>query len=298
MMPDDYTKRHGKHATLHSMARESQKPKISIGKRVSKPSSRHEVQVNSVLYMKRLHDELMTAGEVQRALLPQEYPDIPELEFSHRYIPMLGVGGDFFDVQELSAGVVEIFISDVMGHGPKAAIITGILKALLIQFSSSLAGPGYILSQINERFHQLMASGHLPMFVTAFCMVIDTLNKKYTYASAGHPAPFLIKGCRSEIERLISEPCPALGMTPNTCYEDYERTLEKEDMLFFFTDGLQELINRDKAQFAPEELQRAILSNMHLSPNRFLDAVLCAAYAFSGGLTIHDDMTLLAASYE
>jgi len=260
MMPDDYTKRHGKHATLHSVARESQKPKISVGNHVIRSSIRHEAsaQVNAVLHMKHLHDELMIAGEVQRALLPQKYPDIPGLEFSHKYIPMLGVSGDFFDVQELSPGVVEIFISDVMGHGPKAAIITGIIKALLIQFNSSLAGPGYILSQINERFHQLMASGYLPMFVTASCMVIDTFNRRYTYSSAGHPAPFLIKGCRSGIERLVSEPCPALGMAPNTCYEDYERTLEKGDMLFFFTDGLQELMNRDKTQFGREELQRVL----------------------------------------
>jgi len=203
MMPDDYTKRHEASA-----------------------------QVNSVLYMKHLHDELMTAGEVQRALLPQEYPDIPGLEFSHKYILMLGVSGDFFDVQELSPGVVEIFISDVIGHGPKAAIITGIIKALLIQFNSSLAGPGYILSQINERFHQLMASGYLPMFVTASCMVIDTLNMRYIYSSAGHPAPFLIKDCRSGIERLVSEQRPALGMAPNTCYEDCERTLEKGTCCF------------------------------------------------------------------
>jgi sigma-B regulation protein RsbU (phosphoserine phosphatase) len=87
-------------------------------------------------------------------------------------------------------------------------------------------------------------------------------------------------------------------MTPNTCYEDYERTLEKGDMLFFFTDGLQELMNGDRAQFGPKELQRVTLSNMRLSPNRFLDAVLCAAYAFSDDLPVHDDMTLLVASYE
>jgi sigma-B regulation protein RsbU (phosphoserine phosphatase) len=279
---------------------------------ITKPFDRYEVlaRVRSLLRVKRLHDELFMANqrledelimarEVQQALMPNEndYPDIPGLEFSHKYIPTFLVGGDFFDVKELSPGVVEIFVSDVMGHGPQAAMITGVVKTLLTQLSSRLAGPGYLLSQINERFHSVMASSALPMFVTAFCMVIDTPNGKCAYSNAGHPSPFLIQNCRSRIEVLTSKPGPALGMIPNTFYENNERGLESGDMLFFFTDGLQELMSRDGVQFGTEELQRAILNNMHLPPHSFAEAIMCAADAFADGLSSSDDITLLAVSY-
>jgi len=274
---------------------------------IEKPFKRHEVlaRVRSLLRVKSLHDELMVAKnrledelmmarEVQMAFMPQKYPDIPGLEFSHKYIPTFAVGGDFFDIQEQGQGVVEIFISDVMGHGPQAAMITGVIKTLLTQLSSRLASPGYLLSQMNERFHDLMAAGGLPMFVTAFCMVIDTVERKYTYSSAGHPAPFLIKSKLSQIESLASNPGPALGMIPNTLYENQEHSMESNDMLFFFTDGLEELPDKKRVQFGAAELHRAISNNMNLPPHTFVEAIMYAADAYADGLSNPDDITLLA----
>ncbi len=277
---------------------------------ITKPFDRYEVlaRVRSLLRVKSLHDELIRANnmleeelnmarEVQQAFMPNEYPNIPGLDFSHRYIPTLAVGGDFFDVNELSPGVVEIFVSDVMGHGPQAAMITGVIKTLLTQLSSRLAGPGYLLSQINERFHSLMASGGLPIFVTAFCMIIDTVNNRCVYSNAGHPIPFLIQDRRSQIEELVSDPGPALGMIPNTIYEINERELGDGDTLFFFTDGLSELMNENRVQFGADELQKAIRNNMHLPPHTFIEAIMRAADAFAEGLVSSDDITLLAISY-
>ena len=280
---------------------------------ITKPFDRYEVlaRVRSLLRVKSLHDELvrannllndelMMAREVQQAFMPNEgeYPEIPGLDFYHRYIPTFAVGGDFFDVNKLSPGVVEIFVSDVMGHGPQAAMITGVVKTLLAQLSSSLAGPAYLLSQINERFHSLMVSGGLPIFVTAFCMIIDTANNRCIYSNAGHPAPFLIQNPQSRMGELETNPGPALGMIPNPIYEVSERELADGDMLFFFTDGLNELMNRNSVQFGAEELQRAILNNMHLPPHSFVEAIIYAADAFADGLAHSaDDITLLAISY-
>ena len=274
---------------------------------MEKPIKGHEVRarVRSLLRMKSLHEELMAAKnrledellmarEVQQAFMPQEYPDIPGMEFAHRYIPTFAVGGDFFDIQKQGPGVVEIFVSDVMGHGPQAAMLTGVIKTMLTQLSSRLVGPGYLLSQLDERFHNLMSSGGLYMFVTAFCMVIDMVNHKYTYSSAGHPAPFLIQNDLSQAEKLASDPGPALGMIPNTLYQENEREMTDNDMLFFFTDGLEELPNRDRVQFGAEELPRAIQHNMHLPPSSFVELIISAADAFAEGLDNPDDMTLLA----
>jgi sigma-B regulation protein RsbU (phosphoserine phosphatase) len=277
---------------------------------IGKPFDRYEVlaRVRSLLRVKQLHDELarvnqrledelLMAREVQEAFLPQEYPDIPGLEFAHKYIPTFAVGGDFFDIKELSPGVIEIFVSDVMGHGPQAAMITGVIKTLLASLSSRLAGPGYLLSQINERFHTLMASGGLPIFVTAFCMVIDTNNNKCIYSNAGHPSPFILQNSQLEMQELESNPGPALGMIPNTFYENSEIVLENGQMLFFYTDGLQELMDRSEKQFGSEELYRAIENNMQLPPHSFVEAIMYAADAYSEGLSSPDDITLLAVSY-
>ncbi|MBD3181625.1 SpoIIE family protein phosphatase [Candidatus Poribacteria bacterium] len=278
---------------------------------IRKPFERYELlaRVKSLLRVKylydelkrvnqRLEDELIMAREVQLAFLPQEYPDSTELNFAHKYIPTFAVGGDFFDIRPLSGGLVEIFISDVMGHGPQAAMITGVIKTLLTSLSSSLASPGYLLSQINQQFHRLMDSGDLGVFVTAFSMVIDTRRKKIIYSNAGHPRPFLIQRSNDEFYEMQSEQSVALGMIPNTIYQDHENELKNGDMLFLFTDGLLELMNRESKQFHAEELNKAISNNTHLEPEPFVEAIMCAAEAFAEGLTNPDDMTLLAIGYK
>jgi serine phosphatase RsbU (regulator of sigma subunit) len=61
-----------------------------------------------------------------------------------------------------------------------------------IEGFAMLEGPQKPKISVNDRFHSLMASSSLPIFVTVFCVVIDTVNSKYKYSNAGHPTPFLI----------------------------------------------------------------------------------------------------------
>ena len=281
---------------------------------IKKPFDRYELiaRVKSLLRIKQLQDELtdtnnrmneelILAREVQMALLPQKYPDIPGLEFAHKYVPTLAIGGDFFDIQELSPTLIQVFICDVMGHGPQAAMITGIVKVLLNQLGSQSSGPDELLSKMNERFQTLMASSGLPIFITAFSMTINVLNGLIKYSNAGHPIPFIIKNNSPRIERMENDPGPALGIIPSAKYSNSEIQLGNGDMVFLFTDGLIELKNKDRVEFGKEEMQKAILSNMHLSPNNFVETIFYAAEAFSDGFSNgiynEDDITLLAFSY-
>ena len=87
-------------------------------------------------------------------------------------------------------------------------------------------------------------------------------------------------------------------MIPNTLYENNEQKLESGDMIFFFTDGLSELMSLDRVQFGKAELQKAILNNTHLTPQCFVEVIMSAADAFSDGLNSPDDITLLAVNYQ
>jgi sigma-B regulation protein RsbU (phosphoserine phosphatase) len=256
-----------------------------------------ELQDKLIMANKQFEDELALAKEVQQALMPQDYPDIPNMKFYHRYIPSLIVGGDFFDIEKIKPSKVMILICDVMGHGPQAAMITGIVRALLAELRDQCTSPDELLFQLNRRFHNLMELSNLPIFITAFCVMIDTHSGVGYYANAGHPRPYLIKTQTGEMLEMAGEYGPAIGMIPNTTYQSYEVTLGDDDMVFMFTDGLQELTNNNRIQFGNEELQRAIYYNSQLSPKAFVEAMLSAAEAFSDGLYTEDDVTLLAFKY-
>jgi sigma-B regulation protein RsbU (phosphoserine phosphatase) len=184
-----------------------------------------------------------------------------------------------------------------MGHGPQAAMITGIVKALLAQLVHYYPNPDDLLAQMNYRFYDIMSSSSLPIFITAFCIVINTQTGKGIYANAGHPNPFIIRTQNSYVEELLSKPGSALGLAPEMLYQIGRFTLENGDMMFMFTDGLIELMNEKRVQFGAEELQRAIQNNSNLSPKAFVEAILSSADAFAGGLYTEDDVTLLVFRY-
>jgi sigma-B regulation protein RsbU (phosphoserine phosphatase) len=91
----------------------------------------------------QLEADLETARELQYALLPQQYPRFPScaspgasaLRFHHFFRSSSGVGGDFFDVFQLSDSMAGVFICDVMGHGVRAALVAAIVRALVEDFA-------------------------------------------------------------------------------------------------------------------------------------------------------------------
>ncbi|MFH0952896.1 MAG: PAS domain S-box protein [Verrucomicrobiota bacterium] len=100
-----------------------------------------------------MEDDLNMAREVQLAFLPQKYPSFPAgtsadqalFNFSHLYHPSGGVGGDFFDIIRISDTQAGVLISDVAGHGMRAALVVATIRGLIEQLSPCRGGPGRVL---------------------------------------------------------------------------------------------------------------------------------------------------------
>ena len=148
-----------------------------------------------------LESDLALAGELQAALMPEAMPGFPAnalpgecaLRFHRRYQPTGAVGGDFFDVMSLSGSKAGVFICDVMGHGVRSALVTGMIRALMEQLQAEAEYPGLFLARINQALNAILTRAHQPMYATAFYMVVDVISGEAQYASAGHPAPLHIR---------------------------------------------------------------------------------------------------------
>ena len=130
----------------------------------------------------QLQTDLNLAREIQEAFLPHTYPVFPvgipaaqsALRFCHRYLPTTVLGGDFFDVFPVAENKVGLLISDVMGHGVRAALITAILRALAEELEAVAGNPGLFLTEINRRMLGILRQSRTPMFATACYFVVDT----------------------------------------------------------------------------------------------------------------------------
>jgi serine phosphatase RsbU (regulator of sigma subunit)/anti-sigma regulatory factor (Ser/Thr protein kinase) len=183
----------------------------------------------------RLEHEHNVSVALQRSLLPKGIGDFAGATVAARYLPAREeVGGDWYDVIELSRGRVGLVIGDVVGHGITAAALMGRLRTSLHAYAIEGHGPGRTLELV-DRFVQSLNE---PAMATAAYAVFDTYNSTVQYATAGHLPPIVISG--SEARAFEAMPAPPLGAFPYGRCAEHEIALESGDLLFLYTDGLVE----------------------------------------------------------
>jgi serine phosphatase RsbU (regulator of sigma subunit) len=251
----------------------------------------------------QMEQELIMAGKVQQAMLPQIYPAFaPQpsaessiLEFHHRYLPAGKVSGDFFHVSRISDHRAGVFICDVMGHGVRSAMITSMLRALVEELQSAADEPGQLLERLNEDLFAILRQNDETMYATAIYMVVDTANLRICWASAGHPSPLHLRG-HDSVELL---PLPrekrgkVLGLVAATAYNTSETSLQPGDRLLLYTDGVYEIFSGEK-EFGISGVAAALRQNLALPTPQLLDKVLQSARTFGAAPDFEDDVCLLA----
>ena len=252
----------------------------------------------------QMEQELVMAGKVQQAMLPQVYPVFPvrpgaeasALEFHHRYLPAGKVSGDFFHVRRIDDRLVGIFICDVMGHGVRSAMITSMLRALVEELQSEADEPGELLERLNNDLFAMLHQSDETMYASGIYMIIDTISLKLCWASAGHPAPMLLRGQDGAVELMCvprERHGKVLGLIKSSAYQTCEAILQPGDRLLLYTDGIYEIFAGEK-EFGLAGFSGALRQHFALPTPQLLDRVLESALAFSGAKQFEDDVCLLA----
>ena len=253
----------------------------------------------------QLEDDLKTARELQNALLPQQYPYFPSsaseestaLRFHHFFRSCSGVAGDFFHVYQVSDSVAGVFISDVMGHGVRAALVAAMLRTLLEDSRAYAAEPSRLLQELNRGIFEILKSTRLSIFVSACYLVLDAESGQLTYASAGHPAPLLIRRSRRSAEPLprpTSKFDPVLGIFADAAYQGASCELCEGDTVLLFTDGLFEVKGSNSQFFDQAGLLKCVREHIDLNGEELCKQLVEEVQRFAGEKDFADDVCLIA----
>jgi len=219
-----------------------------------------------------VHERKVTQ-RYQQAALPRLLPRVPGLTFGAFYRPGMDeeqVGGDWYDALRLADGRVVFSIGDVCGSGLDAAVAMSTVRQIFRGAAQINPDPAIML----DAAHRTLRTESQESIVTAFVGIFDPVTSLVTYASAGHPRPFLW-GTDGSIVELASTGMP-LGL-PFTI----ERTVNSVSLplgslLVLYTDGLTEATRDPIAGEAG--VRRAIASEtVRCAPNVALaihDAVI------------------------
>ena len=131
----------------------------------------------------------LIADTLQRSLLAAE-PRAPRgLDVAARCLPASGqiVGGDWYDLISLPAGLSGLIVGDVMGHGPEAAAVMAQLRAAAHALAQLDLEPAELLGHLD----QVTATLRRPMLATCVYAIINPASKSCTLSAAGHLPPVL-----------------------------------------------------------------------------------------------------------
>jgi serine phosphatase RsbU (regulator of sigma subunit)/putative methionine-R-sulfoxide reductase with GAF domain len=242
-----------------------------------------------MLERERMDREFQLARQIQQTFLPSFLPSINGWELDARWQTARSVGGDFYDIFRVEKNRYALVIADVSDKGMPAALYMTVTRTLIRANARSTHSPAHLLEQVNN---MLMVDAQNGMYVTAIYALLDVETGKLTYSNAGHNQPLIIYGRNGKVERLHRGGM-ALAVMNGNKYVDHELTLQPDDCLLLYTDGVTE-------QFAPsgdvfgEERLIDFMSDRNGQPVRDLvDSLFHALIDFRQGDPPSDDVTVL-----
>lgn len=237
---------------------------------------------------RRIEKELAIAREIQLSFLPDKAPMISGFELAGTTRAHDEVGGDYYDFIPVTESRVGIAIADVSGKGiPAALIMAGFRMCLLAEIRNEFSIRA-VMRKVNVLLHE---STERNKFVTAFYGVLDQRSRFFTFSNAGHNPPILVRQ-DGPIEYL-EDGGLALGVLPDSHYEDRPVMLRPGDVLVLYTDGVSEAESADGEQFGHTRLERCIERHHGKSATEIVARIEEEVVEWTGTRGLNDDLTLV-----
>jgi serine phosphatase RsbU (regulator of sigma subunit) len=235
----------------------------------------------------RLAQELSTATQIQRGMLPAALPDLPDWEFEGFLESCHEVGGDLYDVHVRPDRKVVLIVGDISGKGIGAALLmSSVLSSARVLYNVCTE-----VTELARRLHEVVRrAGSENRFMTAFLGCLDLETGTLHYVNAGHPAARLVSG--GEVRMLETGGIP-FGVLDGFDYEIGETSIGPGELLAIFTDGIPEA-QSGKDFFDEERLDSTLVDKGALPRLADLrEDLLGQVDEFLGGEHRTDDVTLL-----
>lgn len=242
-----------------------------------------------------LDEEIDKARRLHENTLPIVRPEIDKLEIYDYNQPASRMGGDFYDYILLKENVLLFYISDITGHGMDAAMMSAFLKNTISTYVKLIPEVGgfHIEKLMDFVFrHYCMENYPDDYFIAMLLGVLDLNTHLLNYMSAGmHISPLLFS--QGKIQEL-----PAGGMPISKAisshqfhYNQYQRSIPLESILFFSTDGLLE--QGDGESIYGDRFYDCIRRHHQLPLPVIGEAINIDFASFTGGRIGDDDITYL-----
>jgi serine phosphatase RsbU (regulator of sigma subunit) len=244
-------------------------------------------------------------ARLARGLLPSPLVTDERLTVTARYQPgggQMQLGGDFYDVIEMSDGWLHAMVGDVCGRGPDEAALGVCLRVAWRTMVLSQQPMADVLAAVQQVLeHERHGIG---LFATLCMLSVSPDRRSGKLHLSGHPRPLLIGP--SGVRELAAPVCIPPGIEHASQWPAVDVELGEGWTVLLYTDGLVEgrvgdgplrlgsegLIDLIEALLGGRNSPRPVMSDEEL-----LDRMIGQVQELNGG-DLDDDLAVLAIRYD
>ena len=239
----------------------------------------------------KIERDLDLARKIQEGLLPQCIPDVSGLDICGQMIPAMQVGGDYYDLIQVSDSKLFVIVGDVSGKGLSASLYMTKLQTMIKLSCMDDKSPKEILVDINKRIYEELDKN---WFVTITLALFDMDKNILTFCRAGHMP--VLQATNGTVQSYRTQGL-GVGLEKGIVFEKslVEETVNiaPGQIYAFFTDGITEAMN-DRSELFGDDNLNAILKNKTNSRSAdIVNEIWSSIKTFRGTAEVNDDMTMV-----
>ncbi|MES0488777.1 MAG: SpoIIE family protein phosphatase [Leptospirales bacterium] len=236
-------------------------------------------------------EQIRQAKEIQEGMNPLHLFDNDFFQVKGFTRAAKGVGGDYFDFQELPDGRLALLISDVSGKSISASLVMVLIKTVVATYLNLF---DYIRSDIIcDTINRVMATqSHIDKFATMIFLIYDPKTGSVEFTNGGQGPLFVYRAVGKAVT-MSKLPGLPLGIDEDNEYHVSKIHLHKGDMVVLYTDGITEAYNTVKDEYGLQGLRQNILDYSDNAADVIVDRIVKDIDEFATGMEQHDDMTLV-----
>ncbi len=243
----------------------------------------------------RLEGELNAARDIQLDILNSIH-NAPQNDMLHTAFflePAKEVGGDLYEYFLLKNGKYAFAVGDVAGKGVASALFMSMTVTLIryaLYYGENLKS---IMTNVNE---MLASHNDSNMFVTLFIMIYDPKTGGIEYVNGGHCMPLIVSRNTKIVRKLEGLSGPVVGVFEGTDYCVYSDTLQKDELLLAYSDGVTEAMDKDYKLYSDTKLIDFMSKHADNNVSELIDNLYDSILEFRAGTEASDDITIFALS--
>jgi anti-sigma regulatory factor (Ser/Thr protein kinase) len=235
--------------------------------------------------------DLDIARKIQAAMIPRRLPSIEGIEMASLHLPCGGVGGDLFDVLQLSEDILVFLTFDVTGHQVASTLISALAKVRFLSHIRAVRSPRVVIERVNA---EIIRDISAEFYLTAFVGYLDLHDNKLTYSNAGHINPVIYRVDDGSIIHLKPQGT-LIGILDDGFYDEQSVYLNPGDRLLVFTDGILGIFGARNAPASRKLLDRMIQKEAgRTTPQQIVDHFRVQGEHLAAAQGQKDDISLIA----